>query len=294
MNKTIPSSSSSAAATQSLSFETEAQHLRKVSFVSKHKGGPDLRRRSEKVYAVVAHVGLKNVATSIQVEAWIRFHLSRGFKLFLFDRYGFHRDIVKQALNYWDKSVPVANEQVYVDPANLPADTKKNNLGPVPKNDPIAYKKRRAMRMQHGIIYYTVPMEHRNMNEATMHPGHLVYANFTPYELIRRTTSNGELLVPYFDKPATFLYAAHENPHFEMVFLLDVDEFLDCSDDIDKILKAHREYSPIDELRVPRRVIPTTMTFDECSKLEHCTYPDIWGNQYRWQKFDKVRVITKI
>ena len=54
------------------------------------------------------------------------------------------------------------------------------------------------------------------------------------------------MLVPYFDKPATFLYVAHENPHLEMVFLLDVDEFLDCSDDIDVILSGHREYSSVD------------------------------------------------
>ena len=75
-----------------------------------------------------------------------------------------------------------------------------------------------------------------------------------------------------------------------MIFLLDVDEFLDCSDDINSIFKAHSEYSLIDELRVPRRVIPTTMSFGDCSKVANCTYADVWGNQYRWQKFDKVGV----
>lgn len=54
------------------------------------------------------------------------------------------------------------------------------------------------------------------------------------------------MLVPYFDKPATFLYVSHENPGLEMVFLLDVDEYLDCSDDIDIILNSHKEYKPID------------------------------------------------
>ena len=128
------------------------------------------------------------------------------------------------------------------------------------------------------------------MNDVHINPGKLVYANFTPYELIRRTGANNELLIPYFDKPATFLYSVHENPYLEMVFLLDVDEFLDCSDDIDKILSGHKEYSKIDELRVPRRVVPTTMTFEECASRPNCSYPDIWGNQYRWQKFDKVGV----
>ena len=128
------------------------------------------------------------------------------------------------------------------------------------------------------------------MNDLKIKPGNLVYANFTPYELIRRTGPGGQLLIPYFDKPATFLYVVHENPHLEMVFLLDVDEFLDCSDDIDNILTSHKEYAVIDELRIPRRVIPTTMTFSECNAKANCTYPDIWGNQYRWQKFDKVGV----
>ena len=32
------------------------------------------------------------------------------------------------------------------------------------------------------------------------------------------------------------------------------------------------------------------MSFAECSKLSNCTYPDIWDNKYRWQKFDKVGV----
>lgn len=101
-------------------------------------------------------------------------------------------------------------------------------------------------------------------------PGPLVYANFTPYELIRKTGVLGKLLIPYFDKPATFLYVAHENPNLEMVFLLDVDEFLDCSDDIHTILTSHPEYEKIDELRVPRRVIPTTLSFEECSQLSTC------------------------
>ena len=139
-------------------------------------------------------------------------------------------------------------------------------------------------------IYIKVPDEHKNMNDAVMMPGKLVYANFTPYELIRRTGQVGRLLVPYFDKPATFLYVAHENPHLEMVFLLDVDEFLDCSDDIDTILTSHPEYSEIDEIRVPRRVIPTQLSFDDCVKQPNCTYADMWGNQYRWQKFDKIGV----
>ena len=112
--------------------------------------------------------------------------------------------------------------------------------------------------MQHKIVYYSVPDGNKNMNDVMIMPGSLIYANFTPYELIRRTGPSGKLLVPYFDKPATFLYVSHENPHLEMVFMLDVDEFLDCSDDIDKILTSHKEYENVDELRVPRRVVQYT------------------------------------
>jgi hypothetical protein len=134
MNESVPLSKR----VSQLQFETEAQHARKaISHTSKVKN-PN-RRRSEKVYGVVAHVGLKNLATSIQVEAWIRFHISRGFKLFLFDRYAFHRDIVAQALSPWTQTNPVGVMQEYIDPLSLPSDMKKNNLGPVPKNDPVAY-----------------------------------------------------------------------------------------------------------------------------------------------------------
>ena len=125
--------------------------------------------------------------------------------MFLFDRYAFHRDIVAYSQQPWTKKTPVRTELEYIDPLSLPADAKKSNLGPVPKNDPIAYvsynynficqsvvyndalvqRKRRAMRMQHPVAYYTVPPEHKNMNEHSMIPGSLVYANFTPYELIR-------------------------------------------------------------------------------------------------------------
>jgi hypothetical protein len=73
------------------------------------------------------------------VEAWVRFHISRGFKLFLFDRYAFHRDIVSHAVQPWAKRSPVAVMLDYIDPNTLPAEKKKNNLGPVPKNDPRAY-----------------------------------------------------------------------------------------------------------------------------------------------------------
>jgi hypothetical protein len=80
-----------------LRFLVEAQSSRKVSFKQKSSSKQKGSGRNDRVYGVVAHVGLKNQATSVQVEAWIRFHMSRGFKMFLFDRYGFHRDIVKYA-----------------------------------------------------------------------------------------------------------------------------------------------------------------------------------------------------
>ena len=215
-----------------LKFLIEAQHTRKVSFIQSRsndnkkssRGG-----RSDRVYGVVAHVGLKNEATSIQVEAWIRFHISRGFKLFLFDRYGFHRDIVKFSVEPYKGTTNIDYEQPYIDPSKGSEGQKKtlNNLGPIPINDAKAYRKRRSKRMQHKIVYYSVPDGNKNMNDVMIMPGSLIYANFTPYELIRRTGPNGKLLVPYFDKPATFLYVSHENPHLEMVFMLDVDEFLD-------------------------------------------------------------------
>jgi len=88
--------------TYQLKFEIEAQNSRSVAYVDKRS-----KNRQDKVYGVVAHVGLKNKATSLQVETWIRFHISRGFKLFLFDRYAFHRDIVTHALSSWKDAIPV-------------------------------------------------------------------------------------------------------------------------------------------------------------------------------------------
>ena len=111
MNETLTTDGT----TEHLSFEAEAQHSRKAGRVNK---------KGNKEYGVVAHIGLKNEATALQVEAWIRFHMSRGLKMFLFDRYAFHRDIVAHAMKTWKGQLAVPTEQKYVDPQNPPEGNK--------------------------------------------------------------------------------------------------------------------------------------------------------------------------
>jgi hypothetical protein len=73
----------------SLRFEAEAQIPRLARVLA------DLRRRPEgggnRRYGVVAHVARRDQLTAVQTEVWLRFHLARGFKVFFYDRAGFHR-----------------------------------------------------------------------------------------------------------------------------------------------------------------------------------------------------------
>ena len=145
----------------------------------------------------------------------------------------------------------------------------------------------------------------------------LVYHNTTPFEVVRVTQDggHGKLLVPYFDKPLSFIHAAHENPELSLIFSLDVDEFLDCRDFLDAVtghsaaigaaMAPPKRYAKHAELKVPRRVVGSNLLgVEDCQALsggkgggaaaggegggEGCSYVDIFGLQYRWQKFNKI------
>jgi hypothetical protein len=162
----------------------------------------------------------------------------------------------------------------------------------------------------------------------------LMYHAFTPYELIRRTieATRGQLYVPYFDKPMTFMLATHEYSHvFDRVVLLDIDEFLDCTGmcvyvcmyvctyvrattshhpytntkrshihmhtltqnntaDWSTVMDRSAKFKHVHELRIPRRAVNATISLEECKALAGCTFPDMWGAAFKWQKFSKVAV----
>ncbi len=314
-------------------------------------------------YAVVAHLGTRSRSTVLAVENWLRYHLSKSYTIFLFDRYGWHRETVRRASKpYLQTARPVPpeilkehkRERKELEAIRTKANEKAKREGSaswasiVPINDEKAYFDRRSRRSQHQLLYYRVPPP-RSSNpienvKMTNRIQPFIYYNHTPFENIRRTSDSrrGLLLGPYFDKPMTFQYAVHEySSVMNRIILLDVDEYLDCSNHLHDVLTQKyvisdqsiaQLYSSVDELRVPRRVPSSILDINTCKQINQgeeianerdphpiskkyedkikdednnyisdpydhvgqrnvaCTYPDLFGLKYKWQKFNKVCV----
>ena len=296
-----------------------------------HKRRRTTETRKQGSVAVVAHLGARSLETSLQLEMFYRFHRSRGYTPIIYDRYGLHREIMKQSMRPTE-GVPrppprettrlvIEEHQALMTMRRVTAQKPPLNRGsiswakPAPINDAQAYLARRQRRGQHKLTYYNLPapLTHNTAANFRNEPFHnaakgslsstpsVLYHAFTPYEIVRRTISTkGRLYVPYMDKPMAMMLAVHEYGWlFERVVLLDVDEFLDCVDSwVNVTVRAGTK--GIDELRIPRRSVNTTVGLEKCYQMSEtdgkngdgpCTFPDLWGSAFKWQKFSKVAVL---
>jgi hypothetical protein len=321
-----------------LKFEAESQDFRESFIDSK-----DIPK-----YAVVSHLGTQSRNTVLGLEAWIRFHVAKGFLTVVYDRYGFHRNYVEKE-NYYSepyyniscirekgkeegspcsKPLPVPTtilslmskerstaEKERKQAASTTSST--NWASPLPYNDKKEYKMRREKRNQHRLVYYDMPslpsqspdvnfynsllsQQYQTIKNQKKNVGKLLYHDYTPIEIVRRTSDKisgggpSKLFVPYFDKPMSFMHAVHElSPILGKegrVILLDIDEFFDCSNHFEDILSKTPEYTKYHELRISRRVVSSIISKEECINVEGCTFPDLFGVHFKWQKFNKVAV----